>query len=63
MDDRELRAETQTEMKRRFDAAAEGSAFDEGLYAGFMRDYARTRGFDIAGVDYEAEFDTDAIVR
>ena len=26
-----------------------------------MNTYARTRGFEVEGVDYEAEFDTDEV--
>ena len=61
MDDRELAEEVQTQMRQRFEALAPGQVFDRALYDRFMTEYARTRGFDIAGVDYEAEFDTDEV--
>jgi enoyl-[acyl-carrier protein] reductase/trans-2-enoyl-CoA reductase (NAD+) len=61
MDDRELAPEVQAEVARRFEAAVPGSRFDDALYDRFMTEYARTRGFDIPGVDYEAEFDTDEV--
>jgi enoyl-[acyl-carrier protein] reductase/trans-2-enoyl-CoA reductase (NAD+) len=61
MDDRELTDEVQGELARRFEAAAPGTAFDDTLYDGFMRAYAQTRGFEIDGVDYDAEFDTDEV--
>lgn len=61
MDDRELAADVQAEMVRRFDAAKVGERFDDALYDRFMAEYGRTRGFDTPGVDYDAEFDTDEI--
>ena len=61
MDDRELAPEVQDEMQRRFARLRPGDAFDPGLYQRFMDEYAQTRGFGQAGVDYGAEFDTDAV--
>jgi trans-2-enoyl-CoA reductase len=61
MDDRELAPEVQAELARRFAALAPGDAFERELYDRFMTAYARTRGFAVPGVDYEAEFDTDAV--
>jgi enoyl-[acyl-carrier protein] reductase/trans-2-enoyl-CoA reductase (NAD+) len=61
MDDRELAADVQTELAARFTAAHVGDPFDDRLYDGFMAAYARTRGFAVDGVDYDAEFDTDAV--
>ena len=61
LDDRELEAEVQAEMARRFEAARPGTPFDRALYDRFMAAYAATRGFGVAGVDYEAEFDTDEV--
>ena len=63
MDDRELAAEVQEELQRRFAALAPGDPLDLGLYQRFMDEYAQTRGFGQPGVDYEAEFDTDAVCR
>jgi enoyl-[acyl-carrier protein] reductase/trans-2-enoyl-CoA reductase (NAD+) len=63
MDDRELTAEVQDELQRRFDQLRPGDPFDVALYQRFMDEYAQTRGFGQAGVDYEAEFDTDAVCR
>ncbi|MBX7077964.1 MAG: hypothetical protein K1X88_02180 [Nannocystaceae bacterium] len=63
MDDRELGADIQSELARRFEQAKLGDAFPDALYDRFMTEYARTRGFEIAGVDYEAEFDIDALTR
>ena len=63
MDDRELADDVQGPMQERFEAAAVGQPFPEALYDRFMTAYAQTRGFDVPGVDYEAEFDTDAVVQ
>ena len=61
MDDRELAEDVQRQMARRFEMATVGGPFDRGLFDRFMRAYAATRGFGVEGVDYDAEFDTDAI--
>jgi enoyl-[acyl-carrier protein] reductase / trans-2-enoyl-CoA reductase (NAD+) len=61
MDDRELAADVQTEMARRFESSKPGEPFPVDLYDRFMTDYARTRGFEVDGVDYDAEFETDAL--
>jgi enoyl-[acyl-carrier protein] reductase/trans-2-enoyl-CoA reductase (NAD+) len=56
-----LAESVQSQLRERFSALAVGDAFDTELYSHFMAEYARTRGFDVEGVDYEAEFDTDEI--
>lgn len=63
MDDRELAPEVQDEMRRRFERLQVGDALDLGLYQRFMDEYAQTRGFGQPGVDYDAEFDSDAVCR
>jgi len=63
MDDLELSANVQTELQARFSRLAPGEAFEPRLYQRFMDEYARTRGFNQPGVDYAAEFDTDAVCR
>jgi enoyl-[acyl-carrier protein] reductase/trans-2-enoyl-CoA reductase (NAD+) len=63
MDDRELAEDVQGEMARRFAASTPGDPLPGGLYDRFMTEYARTRGFDVPGVDYDAELDTDAVCR
>ena len=63
MDDRELADAVQSELRSRFAALAPGQAFDRELYDRFMHEYAKTRGFEIAGVDYTAEFDTDEVCK
>ncbi|MBC8071611.1 MAG: hypothetical protein IAG13_25015 [Deltaproteobacteria bacterium] len=63
MDDRELAPEVQGELARRFEASLPGQPFPEAHFDRFMTEYAKTRGFDIDGVDYDAEFDTDAVCK
>ena len=63
MDDRELEAEMVAAVSARFHGYQVGDAFDEGLYERFLAEYARTRGFEVPGVDYAADFDTDAVCR
>jgi enoyl-[acyl-carrier protein] reductase / trans-2-enoyl-CoA reductase (NAD+) len=63
MDDRELAPEVQDELQRRFARLQPGDALDLALYQRFMDEYAQTRGFGQSGVDYDAEFDTDAVCR
>lgn len=61
MDDRELAEDVQSALAARFEALNEGDTFDVALYERFMAGYARTRGFEVDGVDYDAEFDTDEV--
>jgi enoyl-[acyl-carrier protein] reductase/trans-2-enoyl-CoA reductase (NAD+) len=61
LDDHELDAAVQERLAQRFFADAPGAPFDVALYQRFMDEYARTRGFAVDGVDYAAEFDTDAV--
>lgn len=63
MDDLELSPAVQDELKARFDRLVPGEPFDPRLYQRFMDEYAQTRGFGQIGVDYAAEFDTDAVCR
>jgi enoyl-[acyl-carrier protein] reductase/trans-2-enoyl-CoA reductase (NAD+) len=61
MDEHELADAVQDALRERFAALAPGDAFDLALYERFMAEYARTRGFGVAGVDYTAAFDTDEV--
>lgn len=63
IDDRELAPDVQAEMDRRLASSKPGDRFPDAAYEAFMHAYARTRGFDVPGVDYDAEFDTDEICR
>lgn len=61
MDDRELSEAVQSALAERFAALGVGDSFDVELYDRFMAAYARTRGFAVEGVDYQAQFDTDEV--
>lgn len=61
MDDRELADDVQRAMAARYEAASVGAPFEQRLVDLFMRAYAETRGFEVPGVDYDAEFDSDAV--
>jgi enoyl-[acyl-carrier protein] reductase/trans-2-enoyl-CoA reductase (NAD+) len=61
MDEHELADDVQDALRERYAALQVGDAFDLALYERFMTAYARTRGFCVPGVDYAAEFDTDAV--
>ncbi len=61
LDEHELTASVQEELAARFFASPVGAPFDVALYQRFMDEYARTRGFCVANVDYTAEFDTDDV--
>jgi len=63
MDERELAPAIQDELRRRYEALPTGTSFPRAWYDRFMAAYARTRGFELDGVDYAAEFDTDDVCR
>lgn len=63
MDERELSEPVQSALAERFAALDVGDSFDRALYERFMAAYARTRGFEVEGVDYQAEFDTDEVCK
>ena len=63
MDDRELADEVQAEMAKRFEALGPGAVMDRALFDRFMTAYAQTRGFEVDGVDYAAEFDTYEVTK
>ena len=59
MDDREVHEEVQAPLRARYEALPVGEVFPRDLFDRFMSAYARTRGFDVEGVDYSAAFETD----
>ncbi|MEX1364305.1 MAG: hypothetical protein AB1Z98_14360 [Nannocystaceae bacterium] len=61
MDDVELLEEFQGPLAERFASAQVGDECPEPLFDRFMSEYGKTRGFNIEGVDYAAEFDTDEV--
>ena len=63
MDDRELATDVQNQMQQRFDQLSPGDAFSRECYDDFIQAYAQTRGYEVPGVDYSAEFETDELCR
>lgn len=57
MDDRELAEDVQTKVAAIYDGLLPGSDYSRPAFDDFMTAYAQTRGFDVPGVDYSAEFD------
>jgi enoyl-[acyl-carrier protein] reductase/trans-2-enoyl-CoA reductase (NAD+) len=55
MDDWELDAAVQAEVRRRWDVVDTDSVMELSDLAGFRRDFLRIFGFDAAGVDYSAD--------
>jgi len=63
MDNVELQDEIQAEVASRYEALQDGSPYPDASFDAFMRAYGQTRGFDVDGVDYDAEFDTDEVCK
>ena len=63
MDDRELSEEVQAPLRELYERLTVGATFPRDRFDAFMSEYAKTRGFNIEGVDYEAAFDTDVVCR
>jgi enoyl-[acyl-carrier protein] reductase / trans-2-enoyl-CoA reductase (NAD+) len=57
IDDWEMREDVQKETAVRMDAITEENLFELADVAGFKRDFMETHGFDVAGVDYDADVD------
>jgi enoyl-[acyl-carrier protein] reductase/trans-2-enoyl-CoA reductase (NAD+) len=57
MDDWEMRDSIQKETRERMDGITEENLFERSDAAGFRHDFLEAHGFDVAGVDYEAECD------
>lgn len=55
MDDLEMRADVQEGTSRRFSLVTEANMADTVDLAGFRHDFLEAHGFDIPGVDYDAE--------
>jgi enoyl-[acyl-carrier protein] reductase/trans-2-enoyl-CoA reductase (NAD+) len=55
IDDWEMRADVQAETARRMKAATEETLDTLADIAGFRRDFMEAHGFDVEGVDYEAD--------
>ena len=63
LDDRELSADVQGKMQKLFADHRVGDSLADELYDRFMTAYAQTRGFAVSGVDYEAAFEVDDVIR
>lgn len=55
MDDREMRADVQSEVERRWDRVTDESVDRLADLEGYRRDFLRLFGFEMEGVDYEAD--------
>ncbi|MCX7948858.1 MAG: trans-2-enoyl-CoA reductase family protein [Treponemataceae bacterium] len=61
IDDWEMRDDVQAETKRRMEAATEENIFELADVEGYRHDFLEAHGFDVAGVDYEADVDPSGI--
>ncbi|NLJ11154.1 MAG: bifunctional NADH-specific enoyl-ACP reductase/trans-2-enoyl-CoA reductase, partial [Treponema sp.] len=61
IDDWEMRDDVQRETKARMEAITEENLFTLADVEGFKHDFLEAHGFDVAGVDYEADVDPSTI--
>ena len=61
LDDWEMREDVQRETVERMRTATEETVFDLADVAGFKHDFLEVHGFDVAGVDYDADVDPSDI--
>lgn len=61
IDDREMREDVQKETKARMEAITEENLFTLADVEGYKQDFLEAHGFDVAGVDYEADVDPSTI--
>ena len=59
LDDWEMRDDIQRATLERMNATTEDNVFDETDLAGFRHDFMEVHGFDVEGVDYDAEVDIE----
>ena len=59
LDDWEMREDVQKAALEKMATAAEGNVFEVTDLAGFRRDFLEAHGFDVEGVDYDAEVDLE----
>ena len=60
LDDWEMRDDIQKAVLEKMEAVTEGNVFDETDLAGFKHDFLEVHGFDVEGVDYDADVDVGA---
>jgi enoyl-[acyl-carrier protein] reductase/trans-2-enoyl-CoA reductase (NAD+) len=58
MDDREMRPDVQKAVAEQMDSVNEDNVFETTDAAGFKHDFLEANGFDVAGVDYDADVET-----
>jgi enoyl-[acyl-carrier protein] reductase/trans-2-enoyl-CoA reductase (NAD+) len=61
VDDIELRGDVQAEVKRRFAAVDTANVRELADIDGFRRDFLRVFGFEVPGIDYEADVGADEV--
>ncbi|GMO43896.1 MAG: trans-2-enoyl-CoA reductase family protein [Termitinemataceae bacterium] len=61
IDDFEMRSEVQAATVAQMDKLTEENIFEQSDAAGFKHDFLEAHGFDIAGIDYDAEVDPSGI--
>jgi enoyl-[acyl-carrier protein] reductase/trans-2-enoyl-CoA reductase (NAD+) len=61
IDEREMREDVQKETLERMGKATEENIFELSDIAGFKHDFLEAHGFDIPGIDYEADVDPSTI--
>jgi enoyl-[acyl-carrier protein] reductase/trans-2-enoyl-CoA reductase (NAD+) len=61
IDDWEMRDDVQKEALKRMESATEENIFTVTDIAGFKHDFLEAHGFDVAGIDYEADVDPSGI--
>jgi enoyl-[acyl-carrier protein] reductase/trans-2-enoyl-CoA reductase (NAD+) len=61
IDDREMREDVQKETAKRMESITEENIHEKTDIAGFKHDFLEAHGFDVAGVDYEADVDPSGI--
>ncbi|HCM26718.1 MAG TPA: bifunctional NADH-specific enoyl-ACP reductase/trans-2-enoyl-CoA reductase [Treponema sp.] len=61
IDDLEMRADVQQETAKLMAEIDEGNLAEKADYAGFRHDFLETHGFDVAGVDYDADVDPSGL--
>jgi enoyl-[acyl-carrier protein] reductase/trans-2-enoyl-CoA reductase (NAD+) len=61
IDDWEMREDVQKAVLARMDSASEETIFSAADVEGFKHDFLEAHGFDVAGVDYDADIDPAAV--
>ncbi|MDR0390072.1 MAG: trans-2-enoyl-CoA reductase family protein [Spirochaetaceae bacterium] len=61
IDDWEMREDVQKETTKRMESVTEENIYEKTDLAGFKHDFLEAHGFDVAGVDYEADVDPSGI--